>query len=84
MKCVENAPDGSIEKVYLVSPAHSNSSPVEAWISTVRAGRQDLAVNYATCVGGKEMVKSDTALKKNPMRSLLMLAISRKGIISGH
>ena len=64
--------------LFCFSP-HSNSSPVEAWFSTVRAGRQDLAVNYATYVGGKEMVKSDTALRNNPMYSSTDIGDIQKG-----
>ena len=66
MGCADNFPEGSIQKVYFVSPAHSNSSPIEARFSCVRAGNGgDSAVQYATTVGGKEMIRSNAALRNN-------------------
>ena len=67
MECAVNIPEGTIQKIYFVSPAHSNSSPIEAWFSSVRAGNGgDSAVQYATTVGGKEMIRSEAALRNNP------------------
>ena len=69
MEIVDASPDGSIQKFYSISPAHYNLSTIEAWFSTVRAGNQDSAVQYDTMVGGKEMIRWETALRNNSMYS---------------
>ncbi|KAL7537399.1 hypothetical protein ACHAXR_010210 [Thalassiosira sp. AJA248-18] len=63
------APKGSIQKVYGVSPAHSNSSILEAWFSAVRNSNQDSGTSYAAFVGNRDMFKAQQALKNNKMYS---------------
>ena len=70
MEFAEASPSNSIQKFHCVSPAHLNSSPIEAWFSSVRAGNgRDSAVQYAATVGGKETTRSDLTLRNNPMYS---------------
>lgn len=60
---------GKIKNFYCVSPAHSNSSPIEAWFSVVRGSRQDSATTYASMLAGREMNKAQASatLKNNKM-----------------
>ena len=79
MQCVDDSTVGTIQKFYCVSPAHSNSSPIEVWFSTVRVAMQGSAVQYAALVGGKEMIRCKTALRNNPMYSSSVVGDAEKG-----
>eukprot|EP00986_Skeletonema_menzelii_P020755 scaffold32210_cov114-Skeletonema_menzelii.AAC.1 len=48
-----------------VSPAHSNSSVIEAWFSLVRMARQDDGARYLAYATNRQMVNAQNALKKN-------------------
>ena len=65
-KYADNAPEGSMRKVYAVNPAHSNSSILEAWFSAVRNTKSDSTPSYAHFVANRDMKKAnaDRALKK--------------------
>lgn len=65
----EYGQEGMIQKFHCVSPAHSNSSPIEAWFSVVRASRQDSATSYAALSAGRDMTKAQAtaALTNNKM-----------------
>ena len=65
----DNAPEGSLQKLCAVSPAHANSSAIEAWFSCTRGSKQDSATHYAAWVGSRDMFKAGKALKNNKMYS---------------
>jgi len=52
-------------KLYAVSPAHANSSVIEAWFSLVRSGGQDSATSYCAFVKNFQLRDPNSALKKN-------------------
>ena len=58
-----------IPKFPAVSPAHSNTSIIEAWFSLVQKQRMDDAVNYPSFVGNRKMLKANKTLKNNNMYS---------------
>ena len=61
----EKAPDGFMQKLCAVSPAHSNSSAIEAWFSCTRNSKQDSATHYAAWLVSRDMFKAGKALKNN-------------------
>ena len=56
---------GYIPKFSCISPAHSNTSVLEAWFSLVRKENLDDAVNYPAVVANKKMAKTIKALHNN-------------------
>jgi len=54
-------------KLYAVSPAHANSSVIEAWFSLVRCSGQDSATSYGAFVKNCHLRNPNKALKGNGM-----------------
>ena len=52
-------------KFYAMSPAHANSSVIEAWFSLVRSSRQDSASGYCAFVKNVQMRNATKALEGN-------------------
>lgn len=52
----------SVHRHIRVSPAHSNTSAIEAWFSQSRKDRLDLATNYESMVGNKHLLKSTSSV----------------------
>ena len=69
MMYADQAAPGRIRKFSAISPAHSNSSSIEAWFSCVRQSKQDSATSYTAWVGSRDMFKASQALKNNKMYS---------------
>lgn len=61
----ENAAEGQIMKFSCVSPAHSNSSAIEAWFSGTRGARQDTATSYPSWVANRTMIGEVVELSSN-------------------
>ena len=59
----------SIRPVYAISPAHANTSVLEAWFSLARQMRADSAISYHHAVGSRQLLKAQQALKNNPSYS---------------
>ena len=75
----DNAPKGSIVKICVISPAHSNYSAIEAHFSTVRGANQDSATKYAAFIGSRDMFKANLALKNNKMYSAADVGVMTAG-----
>ena len=56
-------------KLYAVSPAHANSSIIEAWFSLVRRSGQDSGTSYGAIVKNVHMRDANKELKRNSMYS---------------
>ena len=64
-----DANQGTVRPVKAISPAHSNSSNIEAWFAFVRMSNGDLASQYAPLVANSDMIKAIQSLRNNKMYS---------------
>ena len=60
-----DANQGTVRPVKAISPAHSNSSNIEAWFAFIRMSNGDLASQYAPLVANRDMIKAIQSLRNN-------------------